>query len=64
VVELLVVALERRITVTQMVLTVEAVEEQVHLVRELTVELVLAIGTQVLVVALVVLEEATLLQVV
>ena len=46
------VVLVHKITVTQMVPTVEAVEEQVHLVRELTVELVQVTGTQVLVVAL------------
>jgi hypothetical protein len=59
-----VVVLEHRITVTQMVHTVEAVEELEPLVRVPTVELVLVTGTQVLVVALSRLVEATHLLVV
>jgi hypothetical protein len=52
VVELLAVAVVHKITVTQMVHTVEAVEVQELSVKVMTVELVLDSGTQVLVVAL------------
>jgi hypothetical protein len=53
-----VVVLVHKITVTQMVHTVEAVEEQEQLVRELMVELVQATGIQVAVAVLVALVEA------
>jgi hypothetical protein len=54
-----VVVLVHKITVTQMVHTVEAVEVQVHLVKVLMVELVQVTGIQVLVEALLKLVEAT-----
>jgi hypothetical protein len=53
-----VVVLVHKITVTQMVLMVVAVEVQEHLVRELMVELVQATGIQVAVAVLVALVEA------
>jgi hypothetical protein len=59
-----VVVVVRRITVTQMVHTVEAAAVLEPLDKDLKVELVLVLGTQVLVEVQVVLVEATHLQVV